>query len=58
MNSDEYHAMNWDKESSHYGVCRFCNKDFDQHENSCPQLADDDPIYQQLKEPSLWQEAP
>ena len=36
MNSDEYHAIDHDKDSAHYGTCRFCGLDFGDHERACP----------------------
>lgn len=69
MNSDEYHAINWDdEESTNYGTCRFCGLMFGDHEGSCPcsepddyddaaaREREEDRVYQDLRE--RWTEGP
>ena len=37
MNSDEYHSIDRDNESTSYGICRYCARAHGDHENTCPQ---------------------
>jgi len=60
MNSDEYHAINWDVDDSDFMTCRFCGLSFDDHERSCPYgIPDgwDDPVARGREEARAYREA-
>jgi len=42
MNSDEYHAIDLDEDSTSYMVCRFCGLPWGDHVRTCPYGEPDD----------------
>lgn len=55
MQSDEYHTFDRDKgRDTDLRLCRFCDKPFGDHEQSCPiNEAKDAQVYEDLKEDPL-----
>ena len=58
MNSDEYHSIDWDTDSTGYGTCKFCAKSFGDHERACPYGSDlDDAVARGREEDRAYPEA-